>query len=167
MTLAVQQRAVIQCDWETDDKKWGCVVTADLTEVGLMSRDLFRQTAIAHFKSLGWQIVPQTLCPRCVGRRTDTRARDDEDKLPDVKMADPKYAARYAHFMSINAKPADIARWLNKNAGRRTWTGSSKRRMAEIYAEQSNFNAPPAVPPAITDAAVFGLITQFGAKGKK
>ncbi len=117
MTLETQYRVVLQCDWETDDKKYACVVTDTYSEGdAVLSMAAVKGRAIKYFRERGWliQYGHKHRCPGCVGRRTDTKDRDTKE-LPD-----PAAVARYDRFMSINAAPADLARQLNAITGRRT-----------------------------------------------
>lgn len=88
-------------------------------------------------------------------------------KEPEApKLPDPAIAERRALFMSINAKPADIARWLNRKARSVNWTHSAKKDMADAYATKATYGRRDG-QPVITDALVRELIQEFGRKGKR
>ncbi len=81
-----------------------------------------------------------------------------------MKVDDEEYKARYWRFMSIAAKPAELARQLNKMCRGVNWTHGAKKDMAEAYATQSRSGAPASLPPTITDDMVAQLLEEYGIK---
>lgn len=81
MAFDSQLRAVIQCDWETNDGSWGCTRTEEYTaDAEGVSLTTFLEDAKEHFLDRGWQFgMPSFRCPHCKGRRTDVRDEEDAE----------------------------------------------------------------------------------------
>ncbi len=181
MTIQALFKVVIHCDWETTtEPAWGCTHSFEHTEepTGQYMHSVISRARVAA-KAAGWEQLtdPTTKvtthrCPGCIGRRTDTKERDEPANVVAEAIGPGEndgsiYVERFARFMSIKASPAELARWLNKRTPGVTWTGSAKRDMAMAYASRTTHNSARAKHPTITRKMVDQLLTEYGVKGKQ
>lgn len=88
MAFFLQYRAVAQCDWETRDGSYGCVVTeefkCDIDGTGKSPRiveEVAEAAARKYFIDAGWDLSEGNFrCPQCKGRSPDMCHWEDEDE---------------------------------------------------------------------------------------